>query len=197
MSEFLSKIWNLFETVVRPWHLLFVVAFVSGVLLFNPFQLNENFEIAEEVAEVKLWIFLVFFVSVGLIILKALSIGLLFIKGHAYKIFDNLIANSIELAPASRAILKFMLTQQPDMVPLNRKHPAVRELRLRKLVSPNPYLIISGDFDDYKLTPRGVSVARRAKIAEFEGQSEAEKIAFLDSVTGMKFRSVNRHSWML
>ncbi|MFC6638731.1 hypothetical protein GV827_02495 [Sulfitobacter sp. JBTF-M27] len=158
MNNLLERIWGAVESFARPAQIAIVLWVVSGIQLFNLFGIVDVFGVENDIAKWKFWLLTTFLLS-GLLLLTTIGFFIWrFSSKHSKRIWMNFTASRLGISFEAEAILVFLTENRPDPVHLRSAHPAVRELRLHRLIT-STMAVYFGDCQDYRMTEAGVARA--------------------------------------
>lgn len=195
MDKTVLKIVEILFSITKPWQLLLVLSVTSSVLLFNVGGIAYKLGLLGDVEKFGFWLFLVFSVTTGVVSLRLVAIAVTFILRKTRVTAGKIKAVRLQVSDEGKVILELLKQFQPDSVQLQTKNPVCRELRNLELVTGNPYIFSSSEFDDYRLTEGGEIVAQNSDTSKFRQLPEHDQLEFLKSVTGLDLSVHLRPSW--
>jgi hypothetical protein len=186
--ELLTRLFDWFEKNFPVRRLLFVIAAVSGGLLFDVFGITSGLDLEAQVTEYRLWFLLVLAISAGLLAID-LVMAITAWVGRAFaRAKDRLVVEALELSTDAQLILILLHSQEPDSVPLKSEHWAVRELRRTDLVGRHLSMVFPSETDQFFLTDRGRMVLRKIDPKVYNYVQSGDQLDFWSEVTGRIWR---------
>jgi hypothetical protein len=177
----LSKLADIFGSIIKPNHLMILIAVISGPVLFDIFSLPKTLKIEEDVNEYRFWIALSFFSCAGLQLIGLSTSVLSWLWRFAKRKGKNFSASRVKVSSKAMIILELLDARRPDVTRLRREHPAVRELRLNQLIYTHSFF--ENDVVPYDLTEAGLIVLAHGGGAA-SSLDDAALMNFLVEVTG-------------
>ena len=184
-----EKLWDLVASFSAMWQLLVAIFWLTGTILFNIFLVNDIFEMQTAVDEYKVWVFMAFFISGAVLVLKLAEFLWKMTSQLTGKFSSWRVARFHKLNTGCQILLQIMASRSPDATSLLNGHPDVRTLRKDRLVERYFSFDLGAmghEYDDYVLSAHGQRAEKYCNSKAFQQEADENFLAYIKTVTGME-----------